>query len=235
VLWDALQVEKKRGEAKREAEAVKCEQRGREVAQRRLNRAELEGKQLAEQLPGLQNTVANMEAQLAAEQRQAGREVAAGRKLAAEVAAMVGEVAVEKQLVSDRRWEESEGVLMHAACMLPTTSKAEQLQAGRQGASAACMHGAAQQTSYILSLPLLACPAPQSEAQTALVKASLVYVRQLDEECADLHAAAAERQKAIRAAVSQRDAAVRFLNQRLKRQGRGGAACPWPAGRQGRD
>ena len=49
------------------------------------------------------------------------------------------EVAVEKQLVSDRRWEEYEGVLMHAACMLPTTNKAEQLQAGRQGASAAYM------------------------------------------------------------------------------------------------
>ena len=75
-----------------------------------------------------------------------------------------------------------------------------------------------------LPLPCLApAPSPQSEAQTALVKASLADVRQLDEECADLQAAAAERQKAIRVAVSQRDAAVRFLNQRLKRQGRGAA------------
>jgi hypothetical protein len=113
VLWYALQVEKKRGEAKREADAVKCEQRGREVAQR-LNRAELEVKQLAEQLPGLQNTVANMGAQLAAEQRQAVQEVAAGRKLAAEVTAMVGEVAAEKQLVSNSRWEGDLQALLQA-------------------------------------------------------------------------------------------------------------------------
>ena len=95
-----LQVEKKRGDARREAEAVRGEQRGREAAQRRLNRAELDSKQLAEQLPGLQITVGNMGAQLVAEQRQAGKATAVSRKLAAEVAAMVEEVAAGKQLVS---------------------------------------------------------------------------------------------------------------------------------------
>ena len=55
----------------------------------------------------------------------------------------------------------------------------------------------------------------------------------LEEECADLQVAAAERQKAIWAAVLQRDAAVRSLNQRLNRQG--GGCCLLAACRQGRD
>lgn len=92
-------MEKKKGEARAAAEAVKGEQRGREACQRRLNRAELEGGQLAEQLPGLRNAAANMAAALGAEQRAAAREAAAAAAAQAEVARLVAEVAAEKRLV----------------------------------------------------------------------------------------------------------------------------------------
>lgn len=96
------QVEKKKGEARREAEAVKAEQRGRDVAQRRLNRAELEAKQLQEQLPGLHNTVHNLTSQLAADQREAAAQAQAARTLQAEVEGVVVRIVAEKKLVRKR-------------------------------------------------------------------------------------------------------------------------------------
>lgn len=95
----ALQVEKKKADAAREAEAAKGEQRAREVCQRQLDRAEMEAMQLGEALPGLRIAVTNTAAQLAAEQREAAREVAAGAALTAELAALVEMVAGEKKLV----------------------------------------------------------------------------------------------------------------------------------------
>ena len=99
IAFLSAQVEKKKADARRELEALKSEQRGRELVQRRLNRAELEAMQLADQLPGLRNAVHNMASQLGSEQREAAREAAAARQLATEVAALVEEVAAEKKLV----------------------------------------------------------------------------------------------------------------------------------------
>ncbi|KAL4436789.1 hypothetical protein ABPG75_003928 [Micractinium tetrahymenae] len=97
VTWD-LEVEKKEGEAKREAEAVKAEQRGRDVTQRRLNRAEREAKQLQEQLPGLRNTVHNLAGQLAADQREAAAAAQAARALQTEVEGTVESVVAERKM-----------------------------------------------------------------------------------------------------------------------------------------
>ena len=93
------QVEKKKADAKREGEAVRSEQRGREVCQRRLNRAELEARQLAGELPGLQAAVASLAAALVGEQNAAEREAAEAARLQGEVAGMVEQVASEKKLV----------------------------------------------------------------------------------------------------------------------------------------
>lgn len=101
-LPPARQVEKKKGDAKREGEAVRAEQRTREVCQRRLNRAELEAHQLGEQLPGLQAAVASMAAALVGE-REAEREAREAARLQEEVAGMVGQVAAERKLVR-RGW-----------------------------------------------------------------------------------------------------------------------------------
>ena len=73
-------------------------------------------------------------------------------------------------------------------------------------------------------LPCLPVSRLQTEVQAALVKASMADVRQRDEECAAVKEAAAERDTAIRAATSRRDAAARFLNQRLQRWAGGGLA-----------
>ncbi|PRW58036.1 coiled-coil domain-containing 146-like [Chlorella sorokiniana] len=153
VAWD-MEVEKKKGDAKREGEAVRSEQRGREVCQRRLNRAELEARQLAGELPGLQAAVSSLAAALTGEQKAAEREAAEAARLQGEVAGMVEQIAAEKKLTS---------------------------------------------------------------VQEALVAASLADVRQLEEDTAALRVAAVERDTAIRGTMSQRDAAVRFLNQRLQR------------------
>jgi len=85
--------------AKREGEAVRSEQRGREVCQRRLNRAELEARQLAGELPGLQAAVSSLAAALASEQKVAERKAAEAAQLQDEVAGMVEQVAAEKKLV----------------------------------------------------------------------------------------------------------------------------------------
>ena len=95
-------MEKKKADAKREAEAAKAEQRARDVCQRRLNRAELEAMRLGEEIPGLRNTAHNAAAQLGSEQRVAAREAAAAAALAAELSALVGTVAQEKKLVGGR-------------------------------------------------------------------------------------------------------------------------------------
>ena len=92
------QVEKRRGNAWREAGAVKSEQRRRDVCQRRLNRAELDARQLGEQLPGLQAAVASLGGALAAERRVAAREAEATAALAGQLAALVAEVAGEQKL-----------------------------------------------------------------------------------------------------------------------------------------
>lgn len=92
-------MEKKKADAKREAEGVKSEQRAREVAQRKLNRAELEAAQLADQLPELRTAVANARGALGAEQRAATKAAEAGKALQAEMVALVETVAQEKQLV----------------------------------------------------------------------------------------------------------------------------------------
>lgn len=107
-LLPAAQVEKKQAEAKREADAVKWEQRGRGVVQRRLNRAELAVKEAQEALPGLANAVHNMRSQLGGEQRAQAREAEATRQLAGELAELVEVVAAERKLVSWRK-EKSRG------------------------------------------------------------------------------------------------------------------------------
>ena len=52
------------------------------------------------QLPPLENAVANMRSQLAALQRQAAAEAAAGSKLQGEMEGLVGRLAEERNLVS---------------------------------------------------------------------------------------------------------------------------------------
>lgn len=93
-------MEKKKADAKREGEAVRSEQRGREVCQRRLNRAELEARQLAGELHGLQAAVSSLAAALVGEQKAAEREAADAARLQGEVAGMVEQIAAEKKLVS---------------------------------------------------------------------------------------------------------------------------------------
>lgn len=78
---------------------MRAEQRGREVCQRRLNRAELEARQLGEQLPGLQAAVGSMAAALVGERRAAEQEAWEAARLQEEVAGMVGQVAAERKLV----------------------------------------------------------------------------------------------------------------------------------------
>lgn len=92
-------VENKKADAKREGEVVRSEQRGREVCQRRLNRAELESRQLAGELPGLHAAVASLAAALVGERKAAEREAAEAARLQGEVAGMVQQVAGEKKLV----------------------------------------------------------------------------------------------------------------------------------------
>lgn len=92
-------MKKRKGDAKREAEAVRAEQRGREVTQRRLNRAELEAMQLQEQLPGLQNTLHSLASQLEADQLEAAAAAQAARALQAEVEGAVEQVVAEKRMV----------------------------------------------------------------------------------------------------------------------------------------
>jgi hypothetical protein len=67
-------------------------------------------------------------------------------------------------------------------------------------------------------LPLsLAHQCLQTTVQTELVKACMVDVEQLGNECTALKEAAAERDAAIRVAMSQREASMRLLNQQLQR------------------
>eukprot|EP00887_Chlorella_sp_A99_P007989 scaffold12.g7989.t1 len=95
-----LEVEKRKGEAKRAADTCRAEHRGRDTALRRLNKAQMEGEQLAGQLAPLENAAAAMRGQLAAAQRQGVREAEASARLQGEVLAMVGEVAAEKRLTA---------------------------------------------------------------------------------------------------------------------------------------
>lgn len=95
-------MKKRKGDAKREAAAVRAEQRGRDVTQRWLNRAELEAKELQEQLPGLQNTVASLASQLAADQQAAATAAQAAAAQQAEVESMVEGVVAQKKMVRQR-------------------------------------------------------------------------------------------------------------------------------------
>ena len=97
--WERLQVEKKKAELARSSEASRTEQRGRDTALRRLNRAQMEGEQLQEQLTPLENASQNMRSQLGALQKQGAREAAASGRLQEEVLGMVEQVAAEKKLV----------------------------------------------------------------------------------------------------------------------------------------
>ncbi|KAL4432605.1 hypothetical protein ABPG77_000542 [Micractinium sp. CCAP 211/92] len=97
VTWD-LEVKKRKGDAKREAAAVRAELRGRDVTQRRLNRAELEAKELQEQLPELQNTVASLASQLAADQQAVAAVAQAAAAQQAEVERMVEGVVAQKKM-----------------------------------------------------------------------------------------------------------------------------------------
>jgi hypothetical protein len=102
-------VEKRKADAKREGDAVKAEQRGSELLQRRLDRAEGDAKRASEELPRLRMAVQNCKADLASAQRAQRRESAAARQLQQELAQLLDAVAGEKQLVRPARRCQSAG------------------------------------------------------------------------------------------------------------------------------